>query len=155
MMKIEKNKVVTMDFAIVDSDGTVIDTSIGKEPFAFIFGIGAVIPGLEQALNGLNTGDSLTVTIQPAQAYGTHNKNLIEKIDRSDLGDIGELTVGAQYQVPLEDGIQFITILKIEGDIITVDGNHPLAGKTLTYDVKIIDVRDATAKEISQGYIAS
>ena len=117
-------------------------------------GVGGMIPGLEQALESGQKGDNIVVTIEPAAAYGERNPNLTQDVPREMFGNVDdeEMVVGAQFQAQTDQGVEIITVAAIEDDIIKIDGNHPMAGETLHFDVDIIDVREATEEEISHGH---
>jgi FKBP-type peptidyl-prolyl cis-trans isomerase SlyD len=151
-MQITKHKIVTIDYTLSNGQGAVLNSSIGDEPFTFIHGTGSIIPGLETALEGKSSGDELKVRITPEEGYGPRNDSLMEVVSKDLFEDVGELKVGMQFEAKTETGKQLLTITRIEGDNVTVDGNHPLAGETLHFDVKIRDVRDATSEELSHGH---
>ncbi|MDH5656210.1 MAG: peptidylprolyl isomerase [Spirochaetia bacterium] len=152
-MKIEKDKVVMIDYKLTGEDGSVIDTSDGREPLAYLHGNGGLIPGLESELEGKAVEDSFSVSIPPEKAYGTRDESLLYVIPRKEFEMSDQLKVGMQFQAQNESGIQLLTISKIDGDDITVDGNHPLAGETLNFDVTVKEIRDATAEELSHGHV--
>ncbi len=152
-MQVSKHKVVTIDYTLRDEQGSVIDSSSGGEPFSYIQGIGSVIPGLEQALEGHNPGESVTVRIPPEQAYGERDEALVQVVPRSLFGPDQEVAVGMQFQAETESGTRIVTVVGVEDDRVTVDANHPLAGATLTFDVTVVDVRDATPEELEHGHV--
>lgn len=151
-MRITKHKIVTIDYTLTNGKGTVLNSSNGNEPFTFIQGIGSIIPGLETALEGKSSGDELMVRITPEEGYGPRNDSLIEVVSKDLFEDVEEIKVGMQFEAKTETGKQLLTITRIEGNDVTVDGNHPLAGETLNFDVTIRDVRDATSEELSHGH---
>src|SRR3569833_1096878 len=130
-MRVAKHKVVSIDYTLTDGQGTVIDSSSGQQPLVYIHGLGNIIPGLEVALEGKSTGEHVNAVIAPEQAYGERNESLVQHLARA-VFDTAEDVV--------------------EGDQATIDGNHPLAGMTLHFDVTIADVRDASEEEISHGH---
>lgn len=153
-MQIGKNKVATIDYTLTNAEGAVLDSSEGGEPMAYIQGIGNLIPGLEAALEGKSVGDALQVTIQPEQAYGVRDEDLVQVVDRSAFQGMRELEVGMQFHAQSDRGdTQVIWVADIDGDEITIDGNHPLAGETLNFDVKVVDVREATEEELDHGHV--
>jgi FKBP-type peptidyl-prolyl cis-trans isomerase SlyD len=151
-MQITKHKIVTIDYTLSNGQGAVLNSSIGDEPFTFIHGTGSIIPGLETALEGKSSGDEFMVRIKPEEGYGPRNDSLTQVVSKDLFEDVGELKVGMQFEAKTETGKQLLTITRIEGNDVTVDGNHPLAGETLHFDVKIRDVRDATSEELSHGH---
>jgi FKBP-type peptidyl-prolyl cis-trans isomerase SlyD len=152
-MQISKNKVVTLKYRLTDDDGDLIDESTEAEPMAYIHGVGNLIPGLEAALEGKQKGDALKVTVNPDEGFGDRNDELTRVVSRSVFDFVEELEVGMQFQTDGGQGMEVVTIVGIEGDQVTVDGNHPLAGVTLSFDVAVLDVRDATQEELSHGHV--
>jgi FKBP-type peptidyl-prolyl cis-trans isomerase SlyD len=152
-MKIAKNKVVAIDYVLTDAQGTVLDKSSKGRPLHYIQGAGNIIPGLEKALDGKDSGESLKAQIPHGEAYGARDEGLLQVIPKDNFGDIKDLKVGMELEAESEDGIRIITVTKIDGDKVTVDGNHPLAGMDLTFDVKVVEVRDATSEELAHGHV--
>lgn len=153
-MNIEKNKVVSIEYELKDDEGNLIDTSEKSGLFSFIQGIGNVIPGLEKALEGKSTGEKFNVRVTPEEAYGERDDSLLQIVPRSEFSnDVGEIQPGMKFQAQTDHGIQIITVAKVEGEEVTVDINHPLAGKHLNFDVNIVDVRDATEEELAHGHV--
>jgi FKBP-type peptidyl-prolyl cis-trans isomerase SlyD len=152
-MKIAKHNVVTMHYTLKDGEGQTIDSSEGQEPLVFIQGVGQIIPGLETELEGKVKGDKLQVVIKPEDAYGERSDQMIQNVPKSEFQDAGELAVGMQFQVETDNGPIALTIIEILDEEVVLDGNHPLAGVTLHFDVEIADVRVATEDEISHGHV--
>jgi len=152
-MKIENQKVVSIHYTLTDDDGAILDSSDGRDPLAYIHGMGNIIPGLESQLIGKSSGDSFKATIAPADAYGELDASQVIQVSRSQFEGVQDLAVGMQFTASGPQGHQMVTITKIENDLVTVDGNHPLAGKTLHFDVRVVDVREATADELSHGHV--
>lgn len=152
-MRIAKHKVATIDYTLTDEDQNVIDTSEGSEPLSYIHGTGSIIPGLEQALNGKGPGESLEVTVPPSEAYGERDSNLMKVVPKDRFEHPEEIEVGMQFHSHDDDGAHIVTVVDVSGDNITIDGNHPLAGMTLNFAVKIVDVRDATSEELNHGHV--
>ncbi|MBX7056535.1 MAG: peptidylprolyl isomerase [Leptospirales bacterium] len=152
-MQIAANKVVTLRYRLTDNDGDLIDESTDAEPMAYIHGMGNIIPGLESALNGKGRGDSMKVTVPPAEGFGERDESLMRNVPRKAFDGVDDLQVGMQFQTDGGEGMEVVTVVGMEGDQITIDGNHPLAGVTLTFDLTILEVRDATKEEISHGHV--
>jgi len=152
-MKIEDKKVVSIHYTLTGDDGTVLDSSDGRDPLAYIHGMGNIIPGLESRLLGRSAGDTFKATIDPADGYGEFDAAQIIQVSRSQFEGVKDLSVGMQFTASGPDGHQMVTITKIENDVVTVDGNHPLAGQTLHFDVKVVGVRNATPDEMSHGHV--
>lgn len=153
-MKIAKNSVVTINYTLTDEGGEVLDTSEGREPLSYIQGLGNIIPGLESSLDGRAAGDKFAISIQPAEAYGDRDESRVVKVARDRFAGVDDLEVGMQFRAEGgSGGSQIVTVMAIEQDTVTVDANHPLAGKTLNFDVEVVGVREATPDEISHGHV--
>ena len=152
-MQVEKNKVVAIDYKLTDAKGAMIDSSADHGPLTYIQGIGNLIPGLEKELEGKKTGDNLKVTIAAKDGYGERNDSLCQVVPRSQFESTEGLEVGMQFEVETEQGELVVSVTKIEGENVTVDGNHPLAGVELHFDVTIKSIRDASAEEIAHGHV--
>jgi len=152
-MRIEKNKVVGIHYTLTDNEGKILDSSIGNQPLMYIQGNGNLIPGLENALEGKRKNDKLNVKVTPDQGYGEFDETMIFEVNRSQFDYTGEIKKGMQFQMHTEHGHQRVTVSKIEGDLIILDGNHPLAGQELNFDVEITEVREASHEEISHGHV--
>lgn len=152
-MKITKNTVVSLDYTLKNNDGTVLDSSAGREPLVYLHGVGALIPGLENKLEGLEANAALNVTIQPEDGYGKRSEEMIHKVSKAGFQGDEEMQVGMQVQLDTENGPMIATIAGIEGEEVTLDLNHPLADEILHFDVEIKDVRNATEDEISHGHV--
>lgn len=152
-MQVAKNKVVSMDYTLTDGDGTTIDSSEGKGQLSYLHGADNIIPGLEQELEGKAVGDQVQATIQPADGYGERQDELQQTVGRENFDEVPDLAVGMQFRVPAdEEDFVVVTVVDIGDDGVTVDGNHPLAGITLNFDVTIRDIRDATDEELEHGH---
>ncbi|MER1102007.1 peptidylprolyl isomerase [Pseudomonas aeruginosa] len=153
-MQIAANKAVSIDYTLTNDAGDVIDSSAGGAPLVYLHGAGNIIVGLEKALEGKNVGDELSVAIEPEDAYGEYSAELVATLTREMFEGVDELEVGMQFHASAPDGrMQIVTIRDIDGDDVTVDGNHPLAGQRLNFKVKVVDVREANAEEIAHGHI--
>jgi FKBP-type peptidyl-prolyl cis-trans isomerase SlyD len=152
MMKIAQNSVVKMHYAVLDNEQNSIDNTFDEEPMEIIIGAGYLIPGLEEALIGKEAGDTVSVSVPPEKGYGERHDNLTQAVPKSMFEDM-EIEVGMQFRATTDDGEQTVVIIGIEGEDVIVDGNHPLSGITLNFDVEIIDVREATADELEHGHV--
>ena len=151
-MIIAANKVVKMHYSVTDNDNNSIDNSFDGEPLIFIVGTGYLIPGLEDALQGKQAGDTLSVTVEPENGYGERHDELMQAVPKSMFEDM-EIEIGMQFKATTDDGDQSVMIIDIQDDEVIVDGNNPLAGITLKFDVEILEVRDATADELAHGHV--
>jgi FKBP-type peptidyl-prolyl cis-trans isomerase SlyD len=150
-MKIEKNKVVSFHYKLSD-EGTQLESSHGEEPMLFLFGHGGLISGLEDAMSGRQTGDTFNVTLPPEKAYGHRSNDAVQRVPIKQLGTKRKLKPGDAVAVNTSKGPLDVAIIKAGKFMADVDANHPLAGRTLTFDVDIVDVRDATDEELSHGH---
>ena len=152
-MKITQNAVAVIDYTLTDSDGTVIDQSTDGN-FAYLHNGMNIIPGLEAALLEKEAGDQLKVTVEPEQAYGEKDLAAIQQIPREMFPPEAEIEAGMQFQGESPEGqVTVVTVTAIDGDTVIVDGNHPLAGLTLNFDVTVVDVREASAEELEHGHV--
>ena len=152
-MRIAKDTVVSFNYTLTDDTNTVIDSSVGGEPLSYIHGAGNIIPGLESALTGKAVGDRMKVTVAPKEAYGERDASLSQVIPRDRFESSQEIEVGMQFQTPTSDGISVVTVTKVDGESVTIDANHPLAGVTLHFDVEIVEVRAPTSEELDHGHV--
>jgi FKBP-type peptidyl-prolyl cis-trans isomerase SlyD len=153
-MKIAPNSVVKMHYAVLDNDDNSIDNTFDDEPLEFIIGTGYLISGLEDALINKQAGDKFSVTVEPQNGYGERHDNLMQAVPKSMFEDM-EVEVGMQFRATTDEGEQTVIVIGIEGEDVIVDGNHPLAGITLNFDVEILEVREATSEELAHGHVHS
>ena len=152
-MQVAKDKVISIDYTLTDAQGTELDTSRGRGPFAYIHGTGNVIPGLEAALEGKTAGDQVNAVIPPEKGYGARDEGLVQELARSQFDTEDEIQVGMQFHAMSESGPRVVTVVGVNADNVTIDGNHPLAGVTLHFDVTVKEIRDATSEELSHGHV--
>ena len=151
-MQIGKNKVVSIHYTLRDNTGNILDSSDGGAPLTYIQGIGNLIPGMEEGLEGRNPGEKLDIKVSPEKGYGVRNDQLIQKVPRASFGD-QDIKPGMQFQAQSNEGAQVVTVTDVGLDSITVDGNHPLAGVELNFVVEVMDVRAASAEELEHGHV--
>ena len=145
-------KVVSFHYTLKDSKGTQLESSFGDEPMSYLEGVGQVIPGLEAALEGVKKGKKKSVSVKAADAYGEFEQELIVEVPRAQLPK-KDVVVGDQFHADSGNGhVQTVTVTKVTDETVTVDGNHPLAGQDLNFDVEIMDIRDATKDELAHGH---
>ncbi|MDP3904458.1 MAG: peptidylprolyl isomerase [Methylococcaceae bacterium] len=152
-MQVADNLAVSIHYTLTNDEGEVIDTSEGDEALAYLHGYGNIISGLESALTGKSVGDKFKVRIDAEDAYGEIEDDRVQIVSIEMFEGVDELEVGMQFHADVSSGPGVITIINIDGDDITIDGNHPLAGVPLTFDVEVVDIRPATDEEISHGHI--
>lgn len=153
-MQIAADSVVSMDYTLKNDAGNIIDQSQPGQPLTYLHGHGNIIPGLEAALLGKAVGESVDVRVEPAQGYGENNPSLEQVVPRERFQGVESLEIGMQFQASTEQGPVSVRITKVEGEEVTVDGNHPLAGQHLNFSVTIQDIRDASDEEKAHGHIS-
>jgi FKBP-type peptidyl-prolyl cis-trans isomerase SlyD len=151
-MQIARDAVVLIHYTLTDDKGEKLDGSDGT-PLAYLHGNGNLIPGLERELEGKSAGDKLSVQIAAADAYGEYDKALVQRVPRRALKGVGNVRVGMQLHTQSAHGVRAVTVTQIAGDMVTIDGNHPLAGQNLHFDVEIAEVRAATEDELAHGHV--
>ena len=153
-MTIKHNSAVSFHYTLTDDDGQQLDSSAGREPLAYLHGAGNIVPGLENALEGKNVGDSMTVAVSAAEGYGESQPELIQEVPRESFQGVDDIQVGMQFEAQTGNGQSVpVTVTAVTEEFVTVDGNHPLAGKNLNFDVSITDVRDPTQEELDHVHI--
>lgn len=152
-MEITADRVVLIHYTLKDDKGAVIDSSAGGDPLAYIQGHGNLVAGLEKALEGKEDGDTMAVSIPAADGYGVRDEALKQRVPKRALQGSGEIKKGMQFQARTEDGMRLFTVTAVVGDMVTLDGNHPLADQTLNFDVEVVSVREATSEELEHGHV--
>ncbi|MDO4895486.1 MULTISPECIES: FKBP-type peptidyl-prolyl cis-trans isomerase [Moraxella] len=152
MTIIANDTVVQFNYTLTNAEGEVLDQSRG-EPLAYLHGHHNIIPGLEKQMEGKQAGDKFVATIAPADAYGEYLAEAVQEVPRANFQGVDTIEVGMQFQSQTDDGhVMLVTVKDVTDDVVVVDGNHPLAGVELTFDVEIVEVRAATADEIAHGH---
>ena len=152
-MQVEKNKVVEIEYTLKDDSGQILDSSQNREPLSYIQGLGNLIPGVENALEGKSSGERVEITVPPETGYGARDDSLVLTIERAKFAEVDDLKEGLRFRMDTPDGPLIFTVLKIDEAEVLVDGNHPLAGMTLNFDITIQSVRDATTEELEHGHV--
>ena len=152
-MNIEDKRVVTLAYTLKDNDDNLIDQS-DDGSFCYLHGASNIIPGLESALTGKVSGDEFSISISPEEAYGVREDEKIQTVPREMFPPNQDIEPGMQFHAQSPDGVPLVvTIAKVEEESIVVDGNHPLAGVELNFEVRVMDVREATSEEIDHGHV--
>ena len=152
-MQISANKVVFIHYTLTNVAGELLDKSRDDEPLGYIHGAGNIIPGLEDALAGLTAGDECKVEVAPEQGYGVRDETLVQDVPQGAFEGVENIEPGMRFQAESEQGTRIIEVMAVDGDVVTVDGNHPLAGETLSFKVKVEGVRDASTEELEHGHV--
>ena len=151
-MAIGDDTVVSFHYKLSDADGTVNESPEGQSPVVYLHGRNAIVPGLETQLKGKKSGDKFTATVAPEEGYGPRNENAVQRVPLKHLATRGPIQVGQLVVVNTRDGGRQARVLKVGHFNVDLDLNHPLAGKTLTFDIEIVDVRAATDEELAHGH---
>jgi len=147
-MQVEKNSVVSIHYTLKDENGEVLDSSEGRDPLDYLHGAGQIIPGLESELEGRKVGEEFSVVIEPGQGYGSRDESLVHEVPKTEFDTPEEIEVGMQFRVGDEGGTVIMSVAGVGDETVTLDGNHPLAGVNLAFDVAVAGVREATEDEI-------
>lgn len=154
-MEIADARVASIDYTLTDDQGNVLDKSPEAQPLRYFHGAGNIVPGLEKALAGKQAGDTLKVEVKPEEGYGPRNDALVQEVPRTAFQGVDRIEPGMQFHANSERGPLLVTVVEAAEDKVKIDGNHPLAGKTLHFDVKVADVREASEEEKQTGSVAS
>ena len=152
-MNIKDKKVVSFHYTLCDEHGKQLESSLEGEPTTYLHGTGSIIPGLEKALAGKVAGDTFEVNVEPAEAYGERHEDGVQRIPAKHFKQAGPLKPGQVVVLQTRQGPRRLTVVKVGRFNVDVDTNHPMAGMTLTFDVEVSDVRDATDEEVSHGHV--
>lgn len=152
-MKAARGKVVSFHYTLTDDRGALLDSSRERGPFAYLHGYGNIVPGLETALEGTEAGFLSTVKVAPADGYGDYNPKAVFEVPRGQFPPEEDIQVGMQVQGEGEHGIMNFRVVAVNEQNVVLDANHPMAGKSLNFDVEVLNVREATAQELSHGHV--
>ena len=150
---IKKNDVVSLSYSLKNSDGIELGKAGAEEAMNYLHGAGNIVRGLEEAIENLKVGDKKDVIVPPEKGYGDVDPKLLLKVDRSNFPKDMDIKPGMQFSSEMGGKDNVFTVEGVDGDQVNVNGNHPLAGQTLHYDVDIKDIRDATAEELDHGHV--
>jgi FKBP-type peptidyl-prolyl cis-trans isomerase SlyD len=151
-MQIAKDSVVQFHYSLSEADGTPIESSRAQDPLAALIGRGNIIQGLEQAMLGHVAGDRFEVTVTPEQAYGERREGAQQRVPKKFFRKGIKLAPGMQTLLQTGEGPRVVTVIKVGMSVVDIDVNHPMAGKTLRFDIEVLDVREATAEELAHGH---
>lgn len=152
-MHIAAHRVVHIHYTLTDDGGMVLDSSAGGDPLVYLHGVGNLVPGLEKALEGKQRGDKVSVTVPPEEGYGPRDESLVQQVPRRAFKGLRELKPGMRLHAESAHGPGLVSVVAVTGDLVTVDGNHALAGQRLNFQVEIAQVREATAEEVLHGHV--
>ncbi|HLT73012.1 MAG TPA: peptidylprolyl isomerase [Cyclobacteriaceae bacterium] len=148
-MQIAKHKVAAIHYTLRDNDGNVLDSSEGRDPLYYIQGVGNLIPGMEEGLEGKQSGEKLDIKVAPAKGYGELNPQLVQQVPL-DAFSGQEVKPGMRFST---NRGETVTVTEVGTESVTVDGNHPLAGVELNFEVEVVEVRNATPDELQHGHV--
>ncbi len=152
-MQIAERRVAAFHYTLTNDKGEVIDSSEGREPLVYLHGVGNIVPGLEREMSGKKAGDSFNVVVAPEEGYGVHHAQLIQQVPRAAFQGVDTIEPGMQFHANGPQGPMTVTVAAVDGDTVTIDGNHPLAGQALHFAIEVTDVRDASPEEILHGHV--
>lgn len=152
-MQIARDTVVHIHYTLRNDAGQVLDSSDGADALAYLHGHGNLIPGLERALEGKTSGDKLSIQVAPSDGYGERDPALVQDVPRTAFQGVDDVKVGMRFQAQSNQGQRTVVVTGVTGDHVTVDGNHPLAGQPLNFEVEIAKVRAATSEELAHGHV--
>lgn len=151
-MPVNKNSVVSFAYTLTDDGGQVIDSATTQEPLVYLHGHSQLIAGMENALGGRDEGDQFSVSLPPEEAYGVYDQSLAGAVPIAAFEGVDQVAVGMQFQMEFPGGVRVVTVTDVDEGFVTVDGNHPLAGETLHFDIEVVSIRAATQDEIEHGH---
>lgn len=152
-MQITRDSVVLIDYTLKGDDGTIFDSSEGREPLAYLHGHGNLLAGVEAALLGKGSGDSVAVTLAAADGYGVREEGLVARVPRDEFPS-EDVELGMQFRVgPSAEQSRIVTVTAFDEELVTLDANHPLAGETLHFAINVVEVRSATREELAHGHV--
>ena len=150
-MQIGAKKAVSIHYTLKDDKGEELDSSEGQAPLIYLHGEGNIVPGLEKALDGKQPGDEVTAVVTPAEGYGERDEGNVRNVPARKMQ--GKIEPGMMVRLQTDQGPISALVKAVQGDYVTIDANHPLAGMTLHFTVKVVEVRDATAQELEHGHV--
>lgn len=152
-MQVAKNTVVAIDYKLSDNNGEVLDASEEGQPLEYVHGGGHIIPGLENALEGKEVGEHVSVQVEPSEAYGQRSEELKQDVPKEMFQGVEQVETGMRFQAQTQEGTSIVTVTEVGEEQVTVDANHPLAGETLNFEVTVNNIREATENEVETGQV--
>ncbi|MCV6623433.1 MAG: peptidylprolyl isomerase [Cellvibrionaceae bacterium] len=154
-MEIKNELVGIIHYTLKNDDGATIDSSEGEAPLEYLHGFQNIVPGLEAELNGKKVGDSFKVSVEPEQGYGELDPNLVQELPKEMFQGVDQVEVGMAFHAETQNGMQTVEVIEVDEDTVTIDGNHPLAGQTLNFEIEVVGIREATPEELQHGHVHS
>ncbi len=153
MTTIAKDTAVKFNYTLKDDEGNILDQSPEGQPLAYLHGHSNIIPGLEQQLEGKSAGERVNAVVESADGYGEYQEQAVQHVPRDNFQGVEDIQPGMQFQSEAGGQVMLVTVTAVSDKEVTVDANHPLAGKRLTFDVEIQEVRAATEDELNHGHV--
>ena len=153
MTTITKDTAVKFNYTLKDDEGNILDQSPEGQPLAYLHGHSNISPGLEQQLEGKSAGERVNAVVEPVDGYGEYQELAVQKVPRDNFQGVEDIQAGMQFQSEAGGQVMLVTVTDVNDEEVTVDANHPLAGKRLTFDVEIQEVRAATEDELNHGHV--
>ncbi|MBB6522170.1 FKBP-type peptidyl-prolyl cis-trans isomerase [Pseudoteredinibacter isoporae] len=154
-MELKNELVGIIHYTLRDDKGETIDTSEGEAPLEYLHGFQNIVPGLEDALSGKKVGDNFKVSVEPEQGYGELDPTLVQELPKDMFQGVDQVEVGMAFHAETQNGMQTVEVIEVDEDTVTIDGNHPLAGQTLNFDIEVVGIREATPDELEHGHVHS
>ena len=152
-MQIAPNSVAAFHYTLTDDENQVIDSSAGRDPLTYLHGSGQIVPGLEKQMEGRSAGDKFNAEVAPEEGYGAHQPELMQEVSCDAFQGVADIQPGMQFQGRGPQGEINVTVTKVEEGKVFIDGNHPLASKTLHFAIEVTEVREASAEELEHGHV--
>ncbi len=154
-MELKNELVGIIHYTLRDDEGKTIDTSEAEAPLEYLHGFQNIVPGLEAALAGKKVGDNFKVSVEPEQGYGDLDPSLVQELPKDMFQGVDQVEVGMAFHAETQNGIQTVEVIEVDEETVTIDGNHPLAGQTLNFEIEVVGVREATPDELQHGHVHS
>ncbi len=154
-MELKNELVGIIHYTLRNDEGETLDSSAGEAPLEYLHGYQNIVPGLEAELNGKKVGDSFKVSVEPEQGYGELDPSLVQELPKDMFQGVESVEVGMEFHAETQHGLQIVEVVEVEDETVTIDGNHPLAGQTLNFEIEVIGIREATADELEHGHVHS
>ncbi|GAA6151925.1 peptidylprolyl isomerase [Pseudoteredinibacter isoporae] len=154
-MELKNELVGIIHYTLRNDEGETIDTSAGEAPLEYLHGFQNIVPGLEDALSGKKVGDTFNVSVEPEQGYGELDPSLVQELPKEMFQGVDQVEVGMAFHAETQNGMQTVEVIEVDEETVTIDGNHPLAGQTLNFEIEVVGIREATADELQHGHVHS
>lgn len=154
-MELKNELVGIIHYTLRNDEGETLDSSAGEAPLEYLHGFQNIVPGLEAELSGKKVGDSFKVSVEPEQGYGELDPSLVQELPKDMFQGVESIEVGMEFHAETQHGLQIVEVVEVEEETVTIDGNHPLAGQTLNFEIEVVGIREATTDELEHGHVHS